>query len=142
MTLANVIRAELYATIATLRLGMKILLSREGVRADRFCAHGGLFKVKGVAQQILADALDTSVSVMETAGEGGAWGMALLAAYMMRGEGKTLGEWLESEIFCGMETVTVSPTEAGRAGFAAYADRFTRGLDALRKLEEDLCLRN
>ena len=139
MTLANVFRAQLYATVATLRLGMDILFERESVSAERFCVQGGLFKVKGVAQQVFADALDTSVTVMETAGEGGAWGMALLAAFMMEGDGKTLGAWLEECIFGGMETVTVSPDATGRAGFASYFERFARGLDAMRTLERDLC---
>ncbi len=142
MTLANVMRAELYATVATLKLGMDILFEREGVHAKRFCAHGGLFKVKGVAQKILANALHTEVSVMETAGEGGAWGMALLASYMMRGKGRTLGAWLSECVFGGMETAVVSPDEKGRDGFAAYFERFERGIGALRKLEEDLCLKN
>lgn len=140
MSLANVIRAELYATVATLKLGMDILFEREGVQAERFCAHGGLFKVKGVAQQILADALGTSVSVMETAGEGGAWGMALLAAYMMENGGKNLGAWLAENIFAAMETVTVAPDREGAEGFMNYFERFAKGLDALRKLEADLCL--
>lgn len=139
MNLSNMIRAELYATVATLKLGMDILFEREGVHAKRFCAHGGLFKVKGVAQQILADAFRTDVSVMETAGEGGAWGMALLACFMMKGDGKTLGAWLEECVFGGMETVTVSPDRVGCDGFLTYFDRFQKGLRALRQLEGDLC---
>ena len=94
-------------------MGMDILAEKENVPADKFTGHGGLFKVQGVAQQFLADALNADVSVMKTAGEGGAWGMALLAAYMQCADGKTLPEWLESCVFGSMERATLLPNPAG-----------------------------
>ena len=83
-TLANFMRSHLYASLATLKIGLDILLKEEKVKVDRIYGHGGLFKTKGVGQGILAAAMDAPVAVMETAGEGGPWGMALLAAYMLQ----------------------------------------------------------
>lgn len=134
MNLANFFRAEIYASMAALKSGMDILFEKEQVRAKQFTGHGGLFKVKGVAQQFLADALNTSVSVMETAGEGGAWGMALLAAYMICGNGKSLADWLDESVFADMEKHTVAPDEKGAEGFAEYMKRYSDGLAAERKL--------
>ena len=134
MNLANFFRAELYASFAALRSGMDILFEKEKVAADQFTGHGGLFKVKGVAQQYLADALNTPVSVMQTAGEGGSWGMALLAAFTAKGNGKTLPEWLESDVFAGMERQTLSPDANGSKGFEAYMKRYKAGLDGQKAL--------
>ncbi len=127
--LANFIRAELYAAFGALKMGMDILAEKENVPADKFTGHGGLFKVQGVAQQFLADALNADVSVMKTAGEGGAWGMALLAAYMQCADG-ILPERLESCVFGGMERATRLPNPAGVSGFAEYIRRFKNGLAA------------
>lgn len=128
--LANMFRAEIYSTMAALKLGMDILFEKEDVAADKFTGHGGLFKTKGVAQQFLADGLGTAVSVMKTAGEGGAWGMALLAAYAVCKNGKTLPEFLESEVFAGMESSTVQPEAKGAEGFARFIENYKRGLAA------------
>lgn len=130
MNLKNFMRSELYAAFAALRSGMDILFENESVRLGKLTAHGGLFKVGGVAQQILADALKIPVSVMKTAGEGGAWGMSLLAAYMVRGEGKNLADWLDSEVFNSMKTVTLYPDENGVKGFDKYLKRYADGLEA------------
>lgn len=130
MNLANFFRAQIYSAFASLKIGMDILFEKEQVTAAQFTGHGGLFKVRGTAQQILADALNTPVSVMETAGEGGAWGMALLAAYMVRKNGKSLAEWLDSEVFIGMEKHTVNPESNGRDGFGRYIERYKSALDA------------
>lgn len=136
MDLANFFRAQIYSAFAALKMGMDILFDKEKVKAEQFTGHGGLFKVKGAAQQILADALDTPVSVMDTAGEGGAWGMALLAAYMIKGSGKTLSDWLDSEVFSGMEKLTVTPEEKGRNGFGEYMKRYKSALGAEKLLGE------
>lgn len=129
-SLANLFRAEIYSTMAALKLGMDILFEKEGVSADKFTGHGGLFKVSGVAQQFLADALGTAVSVMKTAGEGGAWGMALLAAYSVCGGGKSLSGFLDGEVFGAMESTTLQPEEKGAAGFGRFMDNYRRGLAA------------
>ncbi len=112
---------------------MDILFEKEHVSAEQFTGHGGLFKTKGVAQQYLSDALNTPVSV-KTAGEGGSWGMALLAAYMVCGKGKTLAEWLEEEVFAGMDKQTLTPEEAGVKGFKAFMKRYNAGLPAEKQL--------
>ena len=127
--LANFIRAELYSTMATLRIGMDILTENESVPIDRIMGHGGLFKVQGVAQQFMADALGADVAVMNTAGEGGAWGMALLAAYMMD-NGASLPEFLSEKVFASMESSVLSPDKRGAEGFARFMDNYKRGLSA------------
>lgn len=127
-------RAQLYSSMAALKMGMDILFDKENASADMFNGHGGLFKVKGAAQQILADGLNTPVAVMKTAGEGGAWGMALLAAYMMNGNGKSLPDWLDSDVFAGMEKTVCQPDAAGKAGFDTYIARFRNGLAAQKAL--------
>ena len=138
MSLAGFMRAQLYAALATLKIGMDILFEKEKVRAERFLAHGGLFKVEGVAQQILASALKTPVSVMQTAGEGGAWGMALLAAYayMMEQEGESLGQWLSSHVFSDRKVTTLQPQKRVTLEFEEFMTRYQAGLDAQKKLEE------
>lgn len=134
MNLANFIRAQLYASVAALCSGMDILFDRESVSAEQFTGHGGLFKVEGVAQQFLSDALNTPVSVMKTAGEGGSWGMALLAAYMLEKDGSSLADWLEGKVFADMERKTVRPDKNGVQGFGEYMKRYNAGLAAEKKL--------
>lgn len=136
LNLASFMNTQLYSAFATLKIGMEILFDKEKVTADKFLAHGGLFKVAGVAQQILADALDTPVSVMETAGEGGSWGMALLAAYASSKTDKALGEWLENEVFASMKISMLVPTHDGVKGFNKYMENYRKGLEAERLLSE------
>ena len=128
--LANFFRAELYSSMAALKLGMDILFENEKVSVEKITGHGGLFKVQGVAQQFLADGLNSAVSVMKTAGEGGAWGMAVLAAYAILGKGKSLPEFLEAEVFASMEATTVMPEEKGVKGFNAFIENYKKGLSA------------
>ena len=128
--LANLFRAEIYSTMAALKLGMDILFEKEQVSVDKITGHGGLFKTRGVAQQFLADGLGCAVSVMKTAGEGGAWGMALLAAFSVCGGGKSLPEFLDSEVFGGMESTTLQPEENGAEGFRRFMENYKRGLAA------------
>ncbi len=126
--LANFMRVHLYASLSVLKTGMDLLLKGEDVKVDRMYGHGGLFKTKGVGQQILADALNTPVTVMSTAGEGGAWGMALLAAYLVNGNGKDLSDWLNAEVFTGDKGETFAPDKAGVEGFDKYLETYTKGL--------------
>lgn len=128
--LANFFRAQLYSSMAALKLGMDILFENEKVSVKKITGHGGLFKVKGVAQQFLADGLNSAVSVMKTAGEGGAWGMAVLAAYAAFGNGKSLPDFLEKQVFASMESATVQPDEKGLEGFAAFMENYKKGLSA------------
>ncbi len=127
--LANFFRAELYAAFATLKMGMDILSENEGVSDCKITGHGGLFKVRGVAQKFLADALGAEVSVMKTAGEGGAWGMALLAAFMLSEE-KKLDVWLSENVFSQMESETISPDKIGTEGFKRFMENYRNGLKA------------
>jgi sugar (pentulose or hexulose) kinase len=128
-TLANFMRAHLFAALASLRIGMNVLLKDEGVELDSLFAHGGLFKTKGVAQRYLAAAVDAPVSVGDIAGEGGAWGIALLAAYARnRAEGQSLADYLATHVFAGAGLDTVDPDPADVAGFDAYVERFSAGL--------------
>ncbi len=127
-TLANFMRVHLYASLSVLKAGMDLLLKNEGVKVDNMMGHGGLFKTKGVGQSILAAALNTPVTCMTTAGEGGAWGIALLAAYTVRGEGLALDEWLNREVFANAQGETIQPDPADVAGFDAYLERYEKGL--------------
>lgn len=127
-TLANFVRTHLFASLGALRVGLDILLREEGVQLDRLFGHGGFFKTEGVGERLLAAALDTPVSVGEVAGEGGAWGMALLAAYAAEGDPRPLATWLAEEVFAGAAYRTAEPDAADVAGFEAFMDRYRAGL--------------
>jgi sugar (pentulose or hexulose) kinase len=126
MTLANFMRSQLYGVFGTLALGMRVLAD-EGVALDRMFAHGGLFRTAGVAQRFLAGALDAPVAVGETASEGGAWGIAVLASYLSAGD-LDLGAFLDTRVFGDAEFETVHPAPQDVAGFAAYLTRYRAGL--------------
>ncbi|KAA9105026.1 xylulokinase [Microbacterium rhizomatis] len=126
-TLANVMRAQLYGVFGTLALGMRVLAD-EGVALDRMFAHGGMFRTAGVAQRFLAGALDAPVAVGDTASEGGAWGIAILAAFAAAGSDLSLGEYLDQRVFRGAQIVVATPDPDDVAGFAAFLDRYRAGL--------------
>ncbi len=128
-TLANLMRAHLHASVAVLKIGNEILFNEEHIRVDRITGHGGLFKTKGVAQRILAAAINSPISVMDTAGEGGAWGMALLAAYASLNPDKyTLADYLEKRVFAGNVGEEIRPTAEDVAGFNTYIENYKRCL--------------
>lgn len=130
-TLPNFMRAQLYSAIAALKIGIDLLVEQEHVETDRLLGHGGFFKTPLVGQQLLADALKVPILTAETAGEGGPWGMALLAAYMRNKAPKeTLESYLSEKVFSRARTVTVRPDEAGSKGFEAFVDRYRLCLDA------------
>jgi sugar (pentulose or hexulose) kinase len=131
MDLANVMRAQLYGVFGTLALGMRVLTD-EGVALDRMYAHGGMFRTAGVAQRFVAGALDAPVSTSATAGEGGAWGMAVLAAYAASGAQTDLATFLTDSVFATTELATAVPDPDDVAGFAAYLDRYRDGLEIVR----------
>ena len=127
--LANFARAQLYACMATLKYGLDILFEQEQVTVDNLLGHGGLFKVPVVGQKLLAGALGVPVSVMKTAGEGGPWGMALLAGYRLhRREDETLESYLRDRIFADAEGSTLTPDEQDHRGFAAFMENYVRCL--------------
>jgi sugar (pentulose or hexulose) kinase len=128
--LANFMRCQIFSALATLRLGMDILLN-ENVKITALRGHGGLYKTEGVGQKITAAALEAPVTVMESAGEGGAWGIALLAAYRLRREpGETLETYLERRVFAGVSGSTVEPDMLTIQGFAGFMKRWKAGLAA------------
>ncbi|MRI73768.1 ATPase [Enterococcus mundtii] len=125
--LANFMRMHLSSAFGAMRLGMEILKS-EQVTIDRLVAHGGIFKTPKVAQTILASAMEAPVTVMETAGEGGAWGIALLAAYLRSADGMTLEEFLAKEVFSTSEGLTIEPKEADLKGYEKFIELYEKGL--------------
>lgn len=126
--LANFMRANLYTSLGALKVGLDILMKEEQVEVDRITGHGGLFKTKGVGQSILAGAMDATVSVMETAGEGGAWGIALLASYMIqKDENETLEDYLQEKVFGGDEGEKMEPAPEDVKGFDEFISRYRAG---------------
>ena len=137
--LANFMRVHLFTALGALKDGLDILLKEEGVQIDKMYGHGGLFKTPVVGQRIMAAAIDTPVSVMETAGEGGAWGIALLAAYMaQKEEGESLADYLSKRVFGGQEGVTEDPVPADVEGFDQFLKRYNEGLAIERAAVEHL----
>ncbi len=126
--LANFMRANLYTSLGALKVGLDILMKEEKVAVDRITGHGGLFKTKGVGQSILAGAMDATVSVMKTAGEGGAWGIALLASYMIQKDaGETLEDYLQQKVFGGDEGEKMDPNPEDVKGFDEFICRYRAG---------------
>ena len=136
-TLANFMRAQVYGAFATLSLGMRVL-AREGAAVDELLAHGGLFRTTGVAQRLLAAAVGAPVSVGDAAGEGGAWGAALLAAYLDEAAEHDLATFLDRRIFTGTVVSRVAPEPADVEAFSAFLERYTAGLAVERTAAETL----
>ena len=129
-TLANFMRSHLYASLATLKIGCDILFKEENVKVDKLYGHGGFFKTKGVGQSMLAAAMNAPVAVMKTAGEGGPWGMALLAKYMLDGKGTELGTYLSDKVFGGDSGEVMAPDPADVKGFDEYTEAYKKTLKA------------
>ena len=139
LTLANFMRTHLYSSLATLKYGMDIMFKEENVSLDKLMGHGGFFKTKGVGQRIMAAAADVPVAVMETAGEGGAWGIALLASYMInKEENETLEDYLDAKVFAGNAGTKMDPDPADVAGFEVFTERYKKGLPIERAAVESL----
>ena len=138
-TLSNFIRVHLFSALGTLKIGLDILFDQEQVKIDRILGHGGFFKTKGVGQKMMAAAMNVPVSVMETAGEGGAWGIALLASYMLhKAKNEPLDAYLDHRVFAGMNSVTIAPDQADVDGFNTFMERYKKGLTIERTAVEDL----
>jgi sugar (pentulose or hexulose) kinase len=128
-TLSNFMRAHLFSALGTLKIGMDILFEEEQVKIDQLLGSGGFFKTKEVGQRIMAAAMNVPVSVMETAGEGGAWGIALLASYMVRQvENEPLEAYLSNKVFAGENGTTIAPDPKDVDGFTAFMERYKKGL--------------
>ncbi|WP_084127379.1 xylulokinase [Demequina sp. NBRC 110054] len=135
LNLANFMRTQLYGAFGTLSLGMKVL-HEEGVKLDSMFAHGGMFRTAGVAQRLLAAAINAPVSVGDTASEGGAWGIAVLAEYLRKGGDTGLGEYLNDSVFAGATLDTVAPDAADVAGYDAWLAQYRAGLAIERAATE------
>ena len=137
-TLANFIRANLFSSLGALKIGMDILFEQEKVMLDQLLGHGGFFKTKEVGQKMMAAAMNVPVSVMETAGEGGAWGIALLTAYMLNKQNEPLEAYLSDKVFAGGDAITIAPDQKDVDGFAAFMDRYKKGLGIERAAVDGL----
>jgi sugar (pentulose or hexulose) kinase len=128
-TLANFMRTHLFSALGALKIGLDILFEQEQVEIDQVLGHGGFFKTKEVGQKMMAAAMNVPVSVMETAGEGGAWGIALLASYMLhKSEDEPLEAYLSNKVFAGEAGTTIAPDQTDVAGFAVFMERYKKGL--------------
>ena len=137
--LANFMRVHLFTSLGALKTGFDVLFKEEKVEVDEILGHGGLFKTKGVGQGILAAAMNAPVSVMETAGEGGAWGIAILASYMIhKGADESLAAYLDSKVFAGQKGEKMEPKESDVRGFDAFMKRYSAGLAIERAAVETL----
>lgn len=126
--LANFMRTHLFTAFGALKIGMDILTQQENVSIDSILAHGGLFKTPVVGQKIVAAALHTPVTVMANAGEGGAWGMAILASYMLNKEQESLEDYLDGQVFKEVESQKMLPDETDVKGFEVFIERYKQGL--------------
>ena len=139
--LANFMRTHLYASVGVLKIGNDILFNEEKIKVDRITGHGGLFRTKGVGQRILAAAINSPISVMETAGEGGAWGIALLGSYLVNNEKKqSLADFLDESVFVGDAGIEVSPTPEDVAGFNTYLENYKASIVVHQRLPINRCL--
>lgn len=127
--LSNFMRTHIYSSFATVKIGLDLLFDEQNIKVDRLLGHGGLFKIEKIAQQMLASALDTPVEVTNTAGEGGAWGMAILAEYAAhKEENQSLEDYLNTKIFVDTESIVCYPDEEERKGFNKFFERYKRAL--------------
>ncbi|MGC1377969.1 MAG: FGGY-family carbohydrate kinase [Anaerolineales bacterium] len=128
-TLANFMRVNLFSSLGALKIGLDILFEQEKVKIDKILGHGGFFKTKEVGQKMMAAAMNVPISVMETAGEGGAWGIALLASYMLyKTDNEPLEAYLSRKVFAGELGVTIAPDPRDVDGFTAFMERYKKGL--------------
>ena len=128
-TLSNFMRVHLFSALGALKIGLDILFEQEQVKIDQILGHGGFFKTKEVGQKIMAVAMNVPVSVMETAGEGGAWGIALLASYLLnKATNESLETYLSNRVFANGNSTTISPDQRDIDGFTVFMERYKQGL--------------
>lgn len=137
--LANFMRVHIASAFGAMRIGIEIL-KKEDIEIDKLVGHGGIFTTPEVAQRILAAAMEAPVTVMSTAGEGGAWGIALLAAYMQNKNGKTLEQFLAEDVFANSEGITIAPTAEDLAGYEQFIKRYANGLSIEKAAIKDLLI--
>lgn len=138
--LANLMRSHLYASVAVLKIGNDVLFNEEKVKVERITGHGGLFKTPGVGQRVLAAAINSPITVMETAGEGGAWGIALLAAFAANNaDGMSLPHYLNEKVFNSCVGVTIEPSKEDVEGFDRYVAEYLKCLSAEKEAVKAKC---
>jgi len=137
-TLANFMRSQLFTSLGALRAGMDILFNEENVKIDRLTGHGGFFKTQETGLMAMSSAMHTPISLMETAGEGGPWGMALLASFVINGNGKTLADYLDAEVFASAKSKTYEASDEDKEGFNAFFENYTAGLAVEKAATENL----
>jgi sugar (pentulose or hexulose) kinase len=131
--LANFMRVHLFSALGALKVGLGTLFEKEKVGVDVIVGHGGFFKTEEVGQRMMAAAMNVPVSVLTTAGEGGPWGMALLASYLLhKSENEPLEDFLAEKVFANQQGVTLAPDPADVAGFTAFMVRYQKGLEIER----------
>jgi len=139
LTASNFMRAQIYSALATLKIGMDILTEEENIQINNLLGHGGFFKTENVGQQIMADVMEIPVTVMETAGEGGPWGMALLASYSVDSKKEqSLEEYLDEEVFSSQKASTLTPEKDGVESFKMYMNRYKKMLHVERAAIDNL----
>ncbi len=134
--LANFMRSQLYFCFAAMKLGIDILLQQEKVNISQILGHGGIFKTQGIAQKVLASALNTPILTMNTAGEGGAWGIALLANFL--GKNQSLESYLDEVIFKDSQTTLVNPDETMHAGYQQFMQTYQQGIAVVQTAVEQI----
>jgi sugar (pentulose or hexulose) kinase len=128
-TLSNFMRVHLYSALGALKIGLDLLFEQEKVKVDKVLGHGGFFKTKVVGQKIMAAAMNVPISIMESAGEGGAWGIALLASYLLKkSDSEPLEVYLARKVFAGKEGVTIAPDQNDIDSFTTFMRRYKKGL--------------
>jgi sugar (pentulose or hexulose) kinase len=138
-TLSNFMRVNLFSSLGALKIGLDILFVQEQVKIEQILGHGGFFKTKEVGQKMMAAAMNVPVSVMETAGEGGAWGIALLASYMLnKSANESLEAYLSDKVFAGQNGTTIAPDQKDVDGFGVFMERYKRGLGIERAAVEGM----
>ena len=141
--LANFMRTNLFSSLGALKIGLDILAQNEGVKLDEIHGHGGFFKTREVGQRLMAAAVNVPVSILETAGEGGAWGASILAGYWVKkAQWGTLDEYLEHVVFQNRKKTTVAPNPADVAGFDTFMKRYVAGLPVVQTAVEHLAEQN
>ena len=134
--LANFMRTHLFTSLGAMGIGLDILFKQENVKVDEILGHGGLFKTEGVGQRIMATT-NTPVTVMETAGEGGPWGIAMLAAYMINKQDKSLSDYLSKDVFADAKATTVEPIKEDIEGFNLFLENYKKCISVEKSAVEN-----
>lgn len=132
-TLSNFMKSQIYSALATLKIGMDLLIKNEKVKVNKLLGHGGFFKTEKVGQQMMADALNIPITVMDTAGEGGAWGVSILASFILNKKSdQSLEDYLDNQVFKDNESLIADPKSEGVESFKQYLSGYLKVLEVER----------